>query len=772
MIRKTILSSLVAGASALPLAAAGALAQDDAGAETEVRDVITVTAQRREQSLVDVPISVTAFDGGRLEEIGAPDITAINDLTPNVTVEVSRGTNTTLTAFIRGVGQQDPVSGFEQGVGVYIDDVYLSRPQAAVLDIYDVERIEVLRGPQGTLYGRNTIGGAIKYVTRRLDPDAPTLDATVKVGTFNQFDTILTASAPLNENFRIGGSVARLTRGGFGENLFLGQQNYNKDLWAGRFSAEADLNPAIFMRLTADYVDDGSNARQGRRLLDDQFPPFEFPALDDEFDTRAGLNVTDQNVTGFGVAHTTEIEVSENWAIKNIFSYREDESSTPIDFDSLPAADLDVPAIYENQQLSEEIQLSYTSDKLNGLIGFYYLTAESTTAFDVLLGLTGDLVGSPGLNAQTFGNVETDTWSVFADFTYDIADRWHLSLGGRYTDDRRGSVVRRTTFVNGFSDLFGGSGIPVAVTSDFEGEAEFTDFSPRVSLAYDLTDTHNLYFTYSQGFKGGGFDPRGQTSIAPDLNGDGVSGAAGDLDDQRDFLQFEPEEVDSFEIGLKGTVNGFTYALAAFYADYKDVQIPGSIGLDSDGDGINDTFVGVTTNAAAATIMGIEFEGFGTLAEDIARSGDSLNLAWTLGYLDASYDEYTNAQGIDVSDIADVQNTPDFTGSLTLDYVTPFYKGDLTFIGSVSHRSETRQFEFPSPIDQGAYTLLNASAVYADEGGRWDLAVHARNLTDERYIVAGYDFFTPPFTPLGLEGTLTAFYGDPRTVTGVIRYRY
>ena len=118
-----------------------------------------------------MPIAVTAYSGAQLEREGAIDITDIGDTTPNVTLEASRGTNSTLTAFIRGIGQQDPVAGFEQGVGIYLDDVYLNRPQGAVLDIYDVERIEILRGPQGTLYGRNTIGGAVKYVTRRLSDD-------------------------------------------------------------------------------------------------------------------------------------------------------------------------------------------------------------------------------------------------------------------------------------------------------------------------------------------------------------------------------------------------------------------------------------------------------------------------------------------------------------------------------------------------------------------------------------------------------------------------
>ena len=133
--------------------------------DPSARDVVVVTAQRREQDLQDVPLSVSSFSGETLEDIGAADITEVGKFSPNVTLEVSRGTNSTLSAFIRGVGQQDPVGGFEAGVGIYLDDVYLNRPQGGVLDVFDVERIEVLRGPQGTLYGRNTIGGAVKYVT-------------------------------------------------------------------------------------------------------------------------------------------------------------------------------------------------------------------------------------------------------------------------------------------------------------------------------------------------------------------------------------------------------------------------------------------------------------------------------------------------------------------------------------------------------------------------------------------------------------------------------
>ena len=146
-------------------------------------DEIIVTARRRDERLIDVPVAITAYSGEALAKAGAIDITDIGQTTPNTTLEVSRATNSTLSAFIRGVGQQDPVSGFEQGVGLYLDDVYLNRPQAAVLDIYDVERIEILRGPQGTLYGRNTIGGAVKYVTKQL-PEEFSLKIKGTLGTY------------------------------------------------------------------------------------------------------------------------------------------------------------------------------------------------------------------------------------------------------------------------------------------------------------------------------------------------------------------------------------------------------------------------------------------------------------------------------------------------------------------------------------------------------------------------------------------------------------
>ena len=754
---------LLAGCAGIAAFAAPAYAQDaaaePAGASKADDGQIIVTARRREERLIDVPLSVTALSGESLTQQGIQDLTQIAQQVPNLTLEVSRGTNTTLTAFIRGVGQQDPVAGFEAGVGLYIDDVYLNRPQAAVLDIYNVERIEVLRGPQGTLYGRNTIGGAIKYVTAAL-PDDTSVMARGTYGSYDQADLIVSASTPIGNNLKIGASGARLSRGGFGDNLTLGTENYNKDVWAARGTIEFESG-GFSARLSGDYVKDNSEARQGHRFI----PGLRSgaPVLDDVYDTRAGLDIVDQEVEAYGGALTMALELSDTVTIKSITGYREDASTTPIDFDSLPAVDVDVPAIYENDQLSQEFQLLYESDNLSGVLGFYYLDASAFTAFDVALFTTLN-----GLTAQTLGDVETKTWSVFGDFTYDLTDTLSVSVGGRYTNDKRTSQVLRTTFLGGFSNLFGGTGAPIAVTSNFNGSATFKDFNPRASISWQPNADHNVYFTYSQGFKGGGFDPRGQTTACRNPRGGACT-----ADEVYDFMSFDPETVDSFELGWKASLldNRVNISLAGFIAQYTDVQIPGSVGFDANGDGINETFIGITSNAGEADVNGIEFEGNALVGKDFAGDGSRFSINWSLGVLDAKYNTFIDAFGNDVADQRVFQNTPEITAHMGFNFGLPMAGGMTDFIGLASLRSDASQFEVPNPfLDQDGFVLVDASVVYTVDSGLFSIGVHGKNLFDKEYIVAGYNFVAggvngAPFVPtLGREGTLTGFYGDPRRV--------
>jgi iron complex outermembrane receptor protein len=732
-------------------------------AEQDPIDIV-VTARRREETLLDVPIAISAFSGAQLEAAGALDVTDLAAVTPNVTLEVSRGTNSTLSAFIRGVGQQDPVAGFEPGVGIYLDDVYLNRPQAAVLDIYDVERIEVLRGPQGTLYGRNTIGGAVKYVTRRLGDEA-TLRVRGTYGSYDQADGVISGSVPLAGGVvKIGAAAARLSRGGFGQNLTTGLDNYNKDIWAARGTLQVEPSDELFIRLSGDYTEDRSQPRGGHRLIPGLFTGA--PVLRDVYDSRGGLLDPKQDVTAYGGSLFVEARPTDYLTFRSISGFRKDDSGSPIDFDALPAVDVDVPAFYNNEQFSQEVQALVDTGGFNALLGLYYLDAKSRTVFDVRL--------PNGVTALTFGDVLTDTVAVFGDLTYDFTPMFSVSVGGRYTWDYRTSTILRRTFLGGGSPFFGGNGTIFATTSDFRGQRTFQKFTPRASVSFKPTEDHTLYASYSKGFKGGGFDPRGVSTAAPDRNGDGQRS----YQEIFNFLTFNPETVDSYEVGYKAALfdRAVTLAIAGFHSEYKDVQVPGSVGAVLNG---QQTFIGVTTNAGAARINGAEAEVNATLFRDMLGTGDRFSFAGTLGYVDAKYTTFIDARGINVADRRAFQNTPKWTFSETVAYTMPIGEGSIDASATLSYRSASQQFELRTPgLDQGAYGLFDANLVY-NLDDRFSIGVHGKNLTDRRYIVSGYNFLSQnadtgnfnrnPTTgalipTLGREGVLTAYYGNPRQV--------
>ena len=753
--RASLLASAIFSLTAMP-----ALAQDADQPQAGSADdgEIVVTARRREENLLDVPIAITAISGQQLANSGAADITALAETVPNVTLEPSRGTNSTLSAFIRGIGQQDPVSGFEPGVGLYLDDVYLNRPQAAVLDIYDVERVEILRGPQGTLYGRNTVGGAVKYVTRRLG-DTAHLNVRATYGSYNQADGVVSFSLPMdNTGLRFGGAIARLTRDGFGTNLTTGAENYDKDVWAGRGTIEMH-GTNVFARLTGDYTHDASGARGGHRLITSLRTGA--PVLGNVFDTRGGLVSPSQDVKAWGVSLFLEAKPADGLTFRSITAYRKDDSSSPIDFDALPAVDLDVPAFYHNRQTSQELQVLFDKGPVHGLVGLYYLNASARTQFDVRLFTT---IG--GLTGFTDADISTETMAAFTDFTFDLSPMLSVSVGGRYTWDRRDAKILRQNYLGGGSPVFGGLGVPFgAPGTKFSGNETFTKFTPRGSVSFKPSDDHMVYGSYSQGFKGGGFDPRGAGSNAPDLNGNSIR----EDFEVAAFLSFRPEKVDSYEVGYKGRWfdRRLTVSAAGFWANYTDVQIPGSVACTVSG---LPSFCGVVSNAGKARLRGFELESR-------LRLG-GLTISGSLGYIDARFLNYTANIASTPTDVAQyrrVQNTPAWSGSLGATYAVPLGEGRFDLSAGMSFKSRTFQFEVPNPyLDQPAYQLVDASLVYHAPGERWTIGLYGKNLFDERYKTSGYNFMaanpttgvlnTPLASALGKEGTLTAFYGNPRQV--------
>jgi iron complex outermembrane receptor protein len=730
-------AALLAGAawSVVPTLA---FAQTVAGDNATVEELV-VTARRREETLKDVPVAVSAISGERLAATGAVDLTTLQQSTPNTTVQVARGSNSTLISFIRGVGQQDPLWGFEPGVGLYIDDVYVARPQGAVLDIFDIERVEVLRGPQGTLYGRNTIGGAIKYVTAKIEGE-PELKLKGQLGSYDQRDIVASAKARITDTLGVGLTWASFNRDGFGKNLNTGAEHYNKDVSAARATLEFTPTEDLFFRLAGDIVTDRSNPRHGHREVAGIVPTA--TVLDDIYDTRAGSG--DHNlVETRGVSFLGEWNVSDAITLKAISAYRAGETEGTIDFDTEPFAFLDIPARYNDHQFTQELQLLYTGERMQGVFGAYYLNATAAGAFDTVL-------GGAGLTVASAGHVDTESWSAFGDLSFDVTDALKVSVGGRYTRDEKTGRVFRANYLGIRSPIFGNNtaillpapaSIGAPYLTNFTNSKTFEKFTPRVSVSYDVTEDLTGYVSYSQGFKSGGFDMRADTSLTPDS----VEG-------------YDPETVDSFEGGLKGYFfdRRLTLNSAVFYAKYEDQQVtlqtPVVVG----------TAVRIASqvlNVGKSHMYGAELEGSAVLT-------DALRANFSLGYIKAKFDEYSALNPVTgrIEDFADsrvFQNTPEWNGSVNLTYTHDMGdRGSLSFIPSASYRSSFSMFEVPSILDQDGYWLVDASVVWTSPDDKYRVGLHGRNLTEEEYRIGGYNF---PGATFG--NSITAYYGPPRTVT-------
>ena len=735
---RLVKSALLAGA-AWSAISTGALAQSAAPAPQDdtasVEDVV-VTARRRDEQLKDVPIAVSALSAARLEQTGATDITVLQQQTPNATVQIARGSNSTLISFIRGVGQQDPLWGFEPGVGLYIDDVYVARPQGAVLDIFDIQRIEVLRGPQGTLYGRNTIGGAIKYVTKRLG-DEPEAMLRADLGSYREINALGSLTLPITDTFAVGGAVARYTRDGYGTNLTTGQEHYNKDVTAYRFSAEWTPSDDLFFRLAYNRVNDDSAPRHGHREVPSTTGGYLPPA--DVYDTQAGLT-GDQSVMTEGVSLTGEYTLNDQITLKSITAYLSGDTKTVIDFDETPLPTLDIPAIYSDDQFTQEFQLLYTGERLSGVAGLFYMDSTASGAFDTI-------AGNLGLSIAAAGSVDTKSYSAFADFSYDLSDRLHVSAGGRYTrDDKDGQVLRLFYLGATRSPFTGGVDRPIFATrTNYTASKTFEKFTPRVSVSYDLSDDMTGYASVSQGFKSGGWDMRGDAALVPQT----VNG-------------YEPETVTNYELGLKGSAfdHFLNFSSAIFYADYKDQQITTQQVATAPAVGI----ASVVDNVGASHIYGAELEGSAFFNEHFTAN-------FSVGYLKNEFEKFISlATGVpvDVSNTREPQNSPEWSGYLGLTWSDQVAGGQLRVTPSASYRSDYHLFDAPDPVlDQKAYTLIDLSATWTSPSGVWEMGLFGKNLTDERYKVGGYNFAGATY-----NNSIDAFYGPPRTITARLTWHH
>jgi iron complex outermembrane receptor protein len=704
---------------------------------------ITVTSRRVEENIQDVPIAVSVVMGEQLVDVAATTISELQGFVPNLSIYQGRNQSSTLTAFIRGVGQSDPLWGVDPGVGLYIDDVYIARAQNALLDVYDVQRVEVLRGPQGTLYGKNTIGGAIKYVTKPLS-DTPEGRFSLGYGSFGTQEYRLDLSGPIVEGKLRGKiAVAKLLRDGYGTNLYQDRDVSDKDTTAYRAALEWLPSDNVTLQLNFDRTEDDAEPVGLTRLEANPFcavftgvacPPY--PNL---FDTESGIDpVNEAESTGYSLTLTWDI--NDALRFKSITAYRETDTRNWIDFDTTPLAIADSEATYYDDQTTQEFQLLYTGGgRLSGVLGLYY--------FDGTAGGIVEAIFFTNFPNTTEGFVETKSYSFYADARYKLTDRMTLNLGLRPTrEEKRGVAFNVYNTDNNFTDYY-------FVAADFDDETTFTSWAPKLGLDYQFNQDVMGYVTVNQGFKSGGYNVRAQSTLFPET-----------------ALPFDDEVMTVAEVGVKSVLADQKLVLnaAVFYGDYTDIQVSTFTSYDANGDGVDDAFFGNFLNAGDATIQGLEVE--------YAYASDSwYGLSGYLAYLDAEPDSFLDENNDGFVDTQVITNAPELTGAIRFNVDFPAFGGLITGSVGYSYRDDSvltneggpdpRNPAVPlEPIMQESYGLVDAWIAWLSPDSKWRIGLSAKNLTDEEYLTSGYN--------LPVLGAIQGSYGAPRTIIGTIEFRF
>jgi Outer membrane receptor proteins, mostly Fe transport len=695
---------------------------------------VTVTARKREETLQDVPIAVSAFTAASLFKQNVQNLADLQGKVPSLQIYAARGSNTTLTAYIRGVGQADPTWGFDPGVGIYLDDVYLARPQGAVLDVFDVNRIEVLRGPQGTLYGKNTIGGAIKYVSNPLPVKSEgSVEATV--GTHGEKDLKASVGgASADQVWRARAAVASGHNNGFGTDITTGSRNGNKNTNAARATLGFFPSSRFNAQLSVDGVRDNSNPRGAKMLIANKLDPSYAP-LSSDFNTRSGMAQVNHTKL-YGTALTMNWIASQDWSLKSVTAVRGSSTLTNIDFDTLPEKIADVSAIYKDHQFSQELQANYDAGgSVHGVAGLYYFDGSATGQIHNIF------LGSPpystlGLSqyGSTGGRMGTKSYAGYGDFSWDFAPTWSLDVGLRYTHETKTALIQNFGFANASFST------PISTLANFSGSHASSNVSPKVSLDWSVSNQIKLYASYSEGFHSGGFNIRANCVAVP-----------------ASCRPINDEKVQSYELGSKMTFldDRLMFNTAAFHNVYSNIQLSvfSSYTLPNGSQG----FFGDFTNAGKGHIDGLE--------EEFAwKPTEAWTLSGNFAYLHTRYTQYLS-RGVNIADQQKFTNAPKWSGGMALENTHELANGgNLTARINYTYQSMVYPETTLSPlIAQGAYGLWNAGLIW-QVSQPWTLSLQGTNLANKSYRTTGYN--------ISALGIVTGFYGAPRMVTLSARYTF
>ncbi len=753
LLRRSALSVAIAAATA---SASYVVAQESLEVEAEelFLEELIVTAQKKSESVQDIPIAIAALSEEQLGALGVTQSGELGQFVPGLEIGNSSGEGSQLLLFLRGAGLNDLNTNNAGPVGLYSDEVYVSSPALSPFQLFDAERVEVLKGPQGTIYGRNTTGGAVKFITKK-----PTRETRVtgkwRFSNHGKHVVEAAASGALSETVSARVAVAKTDSDGFGTNLLDGSTVNGVDNTAYRalVAIDPNENTRILVNVHGAHVDSQNTSFSPLGILDPQtrqrcsderiannecvnIAGYRAPddVLDGNYDFLGKINL--DSVGGYV---QVEYDLNDDITLTSVTSYDDLERELPEEADGAPTSLLHTEFGVSSTTFSQELRLSGETDNMEWLAGLFYLDEEiiQDQTLDLFRSLrpltggradpTGAIAGAPVFFARGFNVQNVETTAAYAQGNYRFNDAWSVTLGARYTDETR-------TFdaLGQFEEpeTFGPEPFIVYQFNDLETSAG--EFSYRLGAEYRPNNDTLIYGSVATGFKSGGFN-------GGFLNADRAVA-------ERQVAPYAPEFVTAYELGFKADLFDSKMRLNAslFYNDFEDLQV---FTLVNQGANV----IQILENASDANASGIELDLSAVLAQ-----GLSVNLS--AAFIDTeltSFFDSTTGRDFSGNKLAQTPETS-ISGYLNYEHDLPF-GGYISAQGGFAYKDDLFFSTDNNPfVAQEAYTLVSSRIAYVSASETWSLALFANNITDERYLTNVSD-------TTEVTGSFVRTYGTPRT---------
>lgn len=680
----------------------GTEAEKDAGQEVALEDErnsggvadIVVTAQRREQSLQSVPVAVTALAADSLTKSGVADIGTLGAVTPGLVMTTSRAS---VTPYIRGVGTSVADPGGSSSIAIYVDGVYYNAPAAGFFALNNIERVEVIKGPQGTLFGRNSTGGLIHVITK--DPSfTPSGEATIGYGNYDTGSASFYATTGITDTIAFDISLyGNYQDKGYGQNLTTGTDvNYRRE-FAARSKLLLELGDSTTAVLAGDYSANSNDAGHFRTIVPGTLGAGGTPFRGSIYDTQANLP-SDVEASQGGIS--LRIEHDFGFAtLTSTSAYRNVKSTANFDQDATPLPIVDAVFGESTDTYQQEFTLNGKAGIFDYTVGLFFFDMQAETTPVSIRTLPPPILR---LNVDRFATQTARSYAAFAQATASVTDTTRITAGFRYSIDDIGIEAYDIAAAN---NPLGPEGSIVGTTDQKE---TFKSPTWRLAIDQDIGDDVLVYASYSRGFKAGQYNVITYTNPA-----------------------VRPEEIDAWEVGVKSDLLGrqLRLNLAAFLYKYRDIQL---LRVAAGG--------AVPFNAAGAKIKGLDIES--TWVPDFANG--NFQLRASASFLDGEYTDFADAptftpnpaggliQGTLDATGLDTVRSPKFTANVTADYTIPTSAGDFNLSATYFH-SSSFVFDPDNRSVQEAYDLLNAQLTYTLPNEDIYFRLWGKNLTDQVY---------------------------------------